>query len=95
MKKWTVVADASVLIGLARIDKLNFLETLFGEILVSEEVYREVVKGGKVGAEEVQKSKFLKVVDITDKQAVDLLLKNKFPLSEKVIYRTLREAGEV
>ena len=40
-----VVADASVLIALAQIDRLSLLEQLFGEVLIPSAVAREVSPG--------------------------------------------------
>lgn len=39
----TVVSDASVLINLARIDELDLLRRLYGELLVPKAVWQEVV----------------------------------------------------
>ena len=49
-----VVSNASALINLARIGKLNLLHELYGELVISEAVWQEVViKGagqpGRVG----------------------------------------------
>lgn len=43
MKRKTVVADASTLIGLSRIKKLNLLRELYGEVVIPQSVYDEVV----------------------------------------------------
>jgi len=42
-----VVSDASVLIGLSAINRLIILQSLFGELLIPEAVYREIVTAGK------------------------------------------------
>lgn len=47
------VSNAGPLIHLAQIDKLEILK-LFGEILVSEEVYLEAAKEGKAGSEKIK-----------------------------------------
>lgn len=39
-----LVADASALIALATCDSLTLLETIFGDVLVPEAVYVEVIK---------------------------------------------------
>ncbi|HET7323924.1 MAG TPA: hypothetical protein VFJ06_06305 [Halococcus sp.] len=43
----TVVADATVLIYLAKLDRLELLDTLFDRVLVPEAVYEEVVTRGR------------------------------------------------
>ncbi len=46
-----MVSNASPLIYLAKVGKLHLLKELFGEVLIEEEVRREVVdKGGEEGA---------------------------------------------
>lgn len=48
-----VVADASPLVTLAICDCLNVLETLFGEVRVSQTVFDEVAFGNKPGADKL------------------------------------------
>ena len=43
----SVVADATILIYLAKIDRLDLLDTLFDRVLVPEAVYEEVVTQGR------------------------------------------------
>lgn len=50
-----VIADASALVALAICDCLNVLESLFGEIKVSQEVFEEVTIFGKPGSAELKK----------------------------------------
>jgi len=49
----TIVSNASPLIGIARIDKLDLLRQLYGELIIPEAVWHEVVvRGiGQPGAE--------------------------------------------
>ncbi len=58
----SVVSNASPIIHLARIGQLELLRQLYGEIFVPEAVWEEVVvKGeGKIGAEEIQRAKWIK-----------------------------------
>jgi len=39
----TIVSNASPLIGIARIDKLDLLRQLYGELVISQAVWHEVV----------------------------------------------------
>jgi len=48
-----LIADASPLIALARVNGLGWLEALFGQVLVSEEVMAEVLSGGYPAREEL------------------------------------------
>src|SRR5439155_18565305 len=51
----TVVADSTPLISLSTVGRLDLLRTLYGRILISEAVYREIVTEGqgRPGATEV------------------------------------------
>ena len=52
----TIVSDASPLIGLARIGRLDLLRQLYGEALIPEAVRHEIVEAGagQPGADEVR-----------------------------------------
>ncbi len=54
MKEKTVVADASTLIGLSRIEQLDLLGHLFGEVVVPQSVYNEVVSESKYSSEKIK-----------------------------------------
>ena len=41
-----VVSDATVLIGLSKIDKIGLLKALFGKVYIPEGVFYEVAAGG-------------------------------------------------
>ena len=57
MKDRIVVADASTLIGLSRINQLKLLRELFDCVLVPEHAYHEVVEEDKPGSERLLKKK--------------------------------------
>ena len=42
-----IVSNAIPLIYLGKVGKLNLLECIFGEVIISEEVKREIVDEGK------------------------------------------------
>lgn len=42
-----IVSNATPLIYLGKVEKLNLLECIFGEVIISEEVKREIVDEGK------------------------------------------------
>jgi predicted nucleic acid-binding protein len=74
MKAKTVVADASTLIGLSRIEQLVLLRDLYGEIVIPQSVYDEVVTESKHGSERIKAAKYLKVEKVSDSKGVELLL---------------------
>ena len=74
MKIKTVVADASTLIGLSRIEQLNLLRKLYGEVIIPQSVYDEVVIESKDGSERIKTAKYLKVEKVTDSKVVELFL---------------------
>lgn len=65
-----IVSNASPLINLARIGKLELLRQLYGELSVPEAVWQEiVVKGtGQPGADEVQAATWIKRRTVTNQQ---------------------------
>lgn len=71
-----VVCDSTVLIGLAKIGKLDLLKELFSRICIPQEVFHEVVeKGvGKPGAEALQGANWIEAIPIKDRTQVSLLM---------------------
>ena len=71
-----VICDAAVLIGLAKIDRLDLLRKLYGNIYIPWAVYQEVVvRGGKrPGVEETDRAKWIKKIKVKDRAAVNLLV---------------------
>lgn len=67
-----IVSDASPLILFARTGLLPLLKGLFGEILIPEEVYQEVViQGrGKPGSEEVEQAAWIRVLKVEDRKRI-------------------------
>jgi hypothetical protein len=72
-----VVSNATPLIGLASINRFDLLQQLFGEIIISQAVYDEVVVAGRVdgGAKlEVTAASWLKIEPVHETLAVAVLL---------------------
>lgn len=72
-----VVSNTTPLIGLATIERFDLLHALFGEIVISQAVYREAVVAGRTegGAKrEVEAAAWIQTVDVIDRLAVDVLL---------------------
>lgn len=70
-----IVANSTPLIALSKIGLFNLLEEYFSEVAIPNEVYEEVVtRGGNLfGAIEVSTSKWIKVIEVDNKLAVDSL----------------------
>jgi predicted nucleic acid-binding protein len=70
-----VVADASCLIALSKIDQLQVLKKLFGRIFIPLSVFHEVVtKGaGRPGAKEVSNAEWIETCEVKDQLAVNAL----------------------
>lgn len=64
----SVVSNASPLINLARIGKLDLLRQLYGELFIPEAVWQEVVTDGvgQPGAAEVKAATWIKVQSVTN-----------------------------
>jgi predicted nucleic acid-binding protein len=70
-----VVADASPLIAMARIRRLDLLRSVFGQLLVPDAVWREVVEAGedKAGTIDVTAANWIERRAIVDSSLVNLL----------------------
>jgi uncharacterized protein len=73
----TAVADSSPLISLARIGHFDLLPKLFERVLISTEVYNEVVVvgAGMPGANQVSHASWIDVVPVRNAAALSLALK--------------------
>ena len=69
-----LIADSSALIALAVVDKLDILETLFGEVYVPRAVYDEVSHQSKGESEKLALYCKDKVLDITSKVNLNITL---------------------
>jgi len=76
-----VVSNSSPLIALAKVGLLNLLREMFGEIRIPRAVWVEVVEHGrgKPGSEEVAKAEWIKVHDVSDRLAVEILRREMGP----------------
>ena len=74
----TVVADASPLIALARIGRLDLLRERFGSLLLPTAVWHEVVEAGmgRLGSDAVLKAEWIETREIVDARLVQLLRQN-------------------
>ncbi len=72
-----VVCNSGPLIALSKVGRLEVLKKLFGGIIISEAVWKELVeKGkGKLGSKEVEKAEWIKVRKVLNRLSVRLLLK--------------------
>jgi uncharacterized protein len=70
-----VVADSSPLIALCRIGKLELLREIFGQLVVPDAVWQEVVAShpGKVGVAEVEAAAWISQQSVKDRLLVNLL----------------------
>jgi len=70
-----VVANAGPLIALAAVGKLDLLQTLFGQIVIPQAVYDEVVVQGQgePGSQEVKEANWIGTAHAQDRLAVELL----------------------
>ena len=72
----TVISDSTILIGLAKIDRLGFLRDIFSEIYIPQEVFEEVVNKApqKPGASTVKACNWIQTKSIVDVMQVHLLM---------------------
>lgn len=71
----TVVVNATPVIGLALINRLDLLQHLYGEVLVPPSVRAEVLAGGPAspGFVELQRAEWILVTELQDPRRADLL----------------------
>jgi predicted nucleic acid-binding protein len=71
----SIVSNASPLINLARIGKLDLLPRLYGGLTVPEAVWREVVLEGQgqPGAEEIERASWIQVRSVTNRDLAQAL----------------------
>jgi len=71
----TIIVNATPIISLALIDKLELLHLLYGEVLTPPAVQAEVLAGGArdIGVAELQKSDWIRVTPLRDPRRADLL----------------------
>jgi uncharacterized protein len=64
----TIVSNASPLIGIARIGRLDLLRELYGELVIPEAVWQEVVVGGagQPGAELIKAASWIKKMQVAN-----------------------------
>ncbi len=70
-----VISDTTPLISLLKIDRLNLLEKLFGDVYIPKSVFAELTENLKYASEAdiIQNSSFIHVVDEIDQNYVSLL----------------------
>jgi hypothetical protein len=70
-----VICDSTVIIGLAKIGKLELLKQIYGEIYIPDAVFIEVAVEGRErnGAKELSESEWIKKKSVKDKRIVEIL----------------------
>ncbi|MCK9589713.1 MAG: DUF3368 domain-containing protein [Terrimicrobiaceae bacterium] len=70
-----VVSDASPLIALARVNRVDLLRSVFGRLIIPEAVWNEVALSGadKAGSGEFAKADWIQIRPVTDHALVNLL----------------------
>ena len=93
----SVVSNASPLINLARIGKLTLLRDLYGELIVPEAVWQEVVieGAGQPGADEVESATWIKTQAATNRQLVNALQQDLDAGEAEAIALTLEIGAEL
>ena len=70
-----IISDSGPLISLMKAERLNLLQSLYGEVLIPEAVFSEVTTNPKYEdeAKQIRSSAFIRVVSVEDRKAVSLL----------------------
>jgi hypothetical protein len=93
----SIVSNASSLINLARIGKLDLLRQIYGELVIPEAVWREVViEGeGQSGADEIKTATWVKTQPVTNRQLVQALRQELDAGEAKAIVLALETEAEL
>jgi len=93
----SVVSNASSLISLARIGKLNLLRQIYDELFIPEAVWHEVViEGvGQPGADEVKAASWIKAQSVTNTPLVHALRQELDAGEAEAIVLTLETQAEL
>jgi predicted nucleic acid-binding protein len=65
-----IVADAGPIIAFVRIGRLDLLQEVFGELVIPEAVYADLVVKGKPGASDVERSRWIHRKAVTNRAAL-------------------------
>ena len=87
-----VVADSSPLIAMGRVGQLEILRKVFGQLLVPEAVWKEVVESDKPGSQEIATASWIERRTVTDSTWVNLLKHDLGPGEAEAIILA-RETG--
>ncbi len=70
-----VISDTTPLISLMKIDQLNLLNYLFGEVQIPSAVFEELISNSRFPDEsrQIRECPFIKKINVTDTNAVNLL----------------------
>lgn len=70
-----IISDATPLISLLKLDRLELLNRLFGEIQIPDAVYRELTSNDKFRQEAIiiLQTKYIRRVNVEDRKSVSLL----------------------
>jgi predicted nucleic acid-binding protein len=73
-----VVSDTTPLISLLKIDRLDLLEKLFGQVLIPKTVFNELTDDVrfKEEAEQIKSSEYIKIKSVINHESVGILKKN-------------------
>jgi len=93
----SIVSNASPLISLARIGRLNLLQQLYGELIIPEAVWNEIVieGSGKPGADEVKEAPWIKKQAIKNKQLAHVLRQERDAGESEAIALALESEAEL
>lgn len=62
--KQIVVSDATPIIAFSRINRLNLLQQITGEIIIPEEVFKELFKYKKLDTKSIKHCKWIRVEEV-------------------------------
>ena len=91
------VSNSSPIMNLAAIGRLGLIKLKFGNVIIPDAVWREVVIDGKGkrGAEDVEKSDWIKIQSVMDKALVKALEKDSDSGESEAITLAVEDNADV
>lgn len=70
-----VVSDTTPLISLLKIDRIDLLEKLFGQVLIPQAVFDELTADERftIEADQIRRKRFIKVKTVKNPESVSIL----------------------
>lgn len=67
-----IISDTTALSELAKIGKLELLYSIFGKIIISEEVYKEITSGNHPAVNAIKSVKWIEIYPVSNSKSIEI-----------------------